>query len=375
MPKRAELIVRGILTTIYRNGLDLSDIQLMPDTVPFIRGFVAPNVDVNAFYPISNVGAITEEDIKEFLFEYINDAQATTLLQEKQLSFRMELRDTQNSILGAFRVTAYYQKEKISLALRILKTRIPTPEQLHLPPLVQSYIRNNNYGLVMITGSTGSGKTTTAVALLKDKLLHHKNHGVLHLVTIESPIEYEFLVKPTEGIVEQREVGIDTPSYPAATRDVVRINPNIIFVGEVRDPVTAENCLQMATTGHLVVTTFHASSVVEAIARFRSMLPVKEDVSMFSSSLIAVTNQHLNTFKGTTQSYVFPVVEALYNEESIRELIISDRLIEVKNYMRSSEKCLTAEKSEEYIRQLIDEMEEEELIRKPQPPPIPPTTT
>jgi len=174
MPKRAELIVRSILTTIYRNGLDLSDIQLMPDTVPFIRGFVSPNVDVNAFYPIANVGVITEEDIKEFLFEYINDTQAATLLQEKQLSFRMELRDTQNNILGAFRVTAYYQKEKISLALRILKTRIPTPEQLHLPPLVQSYIRNNNYGLVMITGSTGSGKTTTAVALLKDKLLHHK---------------------------------------------------------------------------------------------------------------------------------------------------------------------------------------------------------
>jgi len=95
----------------------------------------------------------------------------------------------------------------------------------------------------MITGSTGSGKTTTAVALLKDKLLHHKNHGVLHLVTIESPIEYEFLVKPTEGIVEQREVGIDTPSYPAATRDVVRINPNIIFVGEVRDPCYSRKLL------------------------------------------------------------------------------------------------------------------------------------
>lgn len=365
MPKRAELIVRSILKTVYQNNLELSDIQLMPGSIPYIRGFVAPNVDVNAFYPIANVGILEEEDLREFLFDYINDEQVRILLQDRQLSFRMELRNSNGELIGAFRTTAYYQREKISLALRILKTKIQTPEELHIPPVVTNYIRDSNYGLVMITGATGSGKTTTAVSLLKDKLLYHKNRGVLHLVTIESPIEYEIMVNHNEGIVEQREVGIDTPDYAAATRDIVRINPNIIFVGEVRDPVTAVNCLQMASTGHLVVTTFHASTVVEAIARFRSMLPTQEDVSMFSSSLVAVTNQRLSTFKGATTVSVYPVFESLYNRENIRELINTNRLIEINNYMRGDNKCLTQEKSVNYIRQLIDREEENELTRKP----------
>lgn len=384
-----EEVIRSIIIKAAETKADLSDIQLVPGKVPYIRGFLSKNFntvirpgssdttmpafDVNAFYPVMAIdGArvIEEKDISDFLFSYINDQQSQVLTQERQLSFRMELTKEDGSLLSAFRATAYYQRDKLSLALRILKTNILTPEQLHLHPLLYTNYIANNTGLVIISGPAGAGKTTTAVSLLKYKLLSYKKRGALHLITIESPVEYEISVGPEEGIVEQREVGIDTPDYPTATRDIVRINPNIIFVGEVRDSETAINCLQMATTGHLVLTTFHANSVKEVIARFRSFLKTGEDINMLTNSLVAVTNQRLYTFKTLNGLSVFPVIEAIKGNEATRKLILDNRIEEIPSYMNERNESISSTMSINYIKQLIDKEEEHELIRKPPNPPV-----
>lgn len=375
---KVEEIIKVIVKTLSETHADLSDIQLLPDSVPYIRGFISNKIDVNAFVPLSlnNNISIKEEELKDFLYSHISDVQSQLLTKERQISFRLEIKNEDGSTLAIFRATAYYQRDKLSLALRFLKTNILTPSELHVHPIVYTNYMKNNAGLIIVSGPVGSGKTTTAVSLLKDKLISSKNRGALHLVTIEAPVEYEINVAPDEGIVEQREVGVDTPDFFTATRDIVRINPNIIFVGEVRDPETAINCIQMATTGHLVLTTFHSDSVKDTIARFRSFLRTKEDISMFANALVAVTNQRLFTFKTLDGFKVFPIMETVKvaatsrGSDAIKPLIIEDRISEIPNYINIENESVTTDACLNYIKKLIDQEEQLEIVRKPPNPPV-----
>jgi twitching motility protein PilT len=168
--------------------------------------------------------------------------------------------------LPRFRVNGFRQRGSISFAFRVIPKEVPSFEQLRLPPGV-SRLAEEQRGLVLCTGSTGSGKTTTLATIID----HINRTRRLHIVTVEDPIE---ILHADRGcIVNQREVGLDTESFLAAIRRVLRQDPDVILIGELRDAETAETALKAAESGHLVFTTMHTIDAAETISRLIEFFP------------------------------------------------------------------------------------------------------
>jgi twitching motility protein PilT len=175
------------------------------------------------------------------------------------------------SIAGVsrFRVSVFRQRNTYGLVLRVVPFEIPALDSLNLPPAVQRFASARE-GLILVTGATGQGKSTTIASLLQRVNQTQR----LHLITIEDPIEFLFPVG--QSLVIQREVGQDTESFRQALRAAVRQDPDIIMVGELRDPETADTCLKAAETGHLVIATLHTADTVRSISRFVSLFASEE---------------------------------------------------------------------------------------------------
>jgi twitching motility protein PilU len=190
---------------------------------------------------------------------------------------------------GRFRLNCYRAMGAIGLVLRRVKTEVPTFEALDLPRLLGSLVMERQ-GLILVVGATGAGKSTTVAAMI-----HHRNeHGPGHIVTIEDPVE--FIHARKQSVVSQREVGIDTESYLIALQNALRQAPDVIFVGELRDKDTVAIALHSAETGHLVLSTLHATNATSAIERLLNFFPpeVRESVLMqISLMLRAVVAQRL----------------------------------------------------------------------------------
>jgi twitching motility protein PilT len=168
--------------------------------------------------------------------------------------------------LGRFRVNIFKQRGSLSLAARAVKTLIPTLQELNLPPSLKT-IPNYESGVVLVAGVTGSGKSTTLASLIQ--IINEKQ--ALHIVTLENPIEY--LYSDARSFVNQREIGIDLPDYANGLRHVLRQDPDVILVGEMRDAPTFEAALMAAETGHLVFGTVHSSSAAQTIGRVLDYFP------------------------------------------------------------------------------------------------------
>ena len=165
--------------------------------------------------------------------------------------------------IGRVRVNVFYQRGTIAMALRVINVKIPTPEELSLPPGVKEFAHLER-GLVLLTGATGSGKSTTIASLINEV-----NHNYAkHIITIEDPIEYIFTEQ--RCIISQREIGIDAVSFPMAMTAALREDPDVILLGEMREPKTIETALTAAETGHLVFSTLHAPATAETITRMIS---------------------------------------------------------------------------------------------------------
>lgn len=168
--------------------------------------------------------------------------------------------------VGRFRVHVYRQRGSPCLAVRIIPTRIPSLEELGLPPQVAELVRQP-HGLVLVTGPAGSGKSTTVAALID--LLNRERE--CHIVTLEDPIEY--LHRHGKALVNQREIGIDAPSFPEALQAALREDPDVIVIGEMRDPETVSTALTAAETGHLVLATLHTADAAQTVERIIDGLP------------------------------------------------------------------------------------------------------
>ena len=168
--------------------------------------------------------------------------------------------------VGRFRINAYRQRGEVSVAVRRVYSEIPTFEELRLPPVITQLVQEPR-GLVLVTGPTGTGKTTTIASMIGWINANRR----LHIVTIEDPIEV--VHDDLECVVEQREIGLDTDSYGTALRHVVRQDPDVIFIGEIRDLQTAEAAVQAAETGHLVISTLHTLDATETVNRIIDMYP------------------------------------------------------------------------------------------------------
>jgi twitching motility protein PilT len=268
-------IEAALLKVIETEG---SDLHLKVPSRPIIRRY-------GKLERIADSEPLRPEDTERTLFHMLTD-------EAKLEAFRVEREvDFSYSVPGfaRFRVNAFVQRGSISLVCRAIPFEIKSAEQLLLPPVI-SEIANEERGLILLTGTTGSGKSTTLAAMID----HINSLYAKHIVTIEDPVE--FLHRDKRSIINQREVGEDTASFARALRRVLRQDPDVILVGEMRDEETVRTALSAAETGHLVLSTIHTVDAAESVNRIIDFFPQAEQRqarAMLAGTLKAVVSQRL----------------------------------------------------------------------------------
>jgi len=254
------------------------------------------------------------EQVEEIVRHIIPKHLEARLEREKEVDFSYL-----HENLGRFRVNAFFQRGQLCLAMRHVKSHIPSLADLHLPEQLAK-IATADHGVIFVTGSTGSGKSSTLAAMLDQVNQHEK----CHVITLEDPIEYVFEDK--QSIIEQREVGLDTLSFERALVHVMRQDPDVIMIGEMRDSQSFMAALAAADTGHLVMTTLHTTTAYSAIGRVLDFFPAHERDQIrrqLSANLQAVICQRLVP---ASAGGVVPAVEIMINTPMVRKLIEENRL-------------------------------------------------
>jgi twitching motility protein PilT len=256
--------------------------------------------------------------------------------------------------LPRFRVNGFRQRGVISFAFRAIPDQIPGFEELHLPPGV-ARLADEQRGLVLVTGATGSGKTTTLAAMLD----HINRTRRQHIVTIEDPIE---VLHPDRScIVNQREVGLDTESFDQALRRVLRQDPDVILIGELRDAETAQVALQAAESGHLVFSTLHTLDAAETIGRMVEFFPPEKQpqvISILAGVLRGVISQRLLPRAGVGR---IPAVEVMVSNARIEELIRERRADEIPDAIAEGEFFQMQNFSQALIQLVLNDLVEREV--------------
>jgi len=240
--------------TVDRNASDLHIITGVPPTLR-IDGQLSS---------VPSEAVLTPEAINNYLKEVLSSEQLEKLMVNKELDFSFPFSDK-----ARFRVNAYTQKGSNALAFRKIPLQIPTIDSLGLPKILHSFTALRQ-GFVLITGPTGHGKSTTLAAMLNEI----NGSRSEHIVTIEDPIE--FILRPNKSIISQREMGGDTHSWQIALRSILREDPNVVLVGEMRDYETIAAALTIAETGHLVFATLHTNSAAQTIDRIVDVFPEEQ---------------------------------------------------------------------------------------------------
>ncbi len=281
-----------------------SDLHLKAGIIPVIRrhGVLRPLA--------ANLPPLSGEQI---------ESMALALMDELQRSQFREFREVDLSFgisgLGRFRVNVFQQRGTVRMVIRAIPVQVPSIDDLNLPQVIKK-IADNERGLVLVTGATGNGKSSTLAAMV-DEINRTKN---LHILTIEDPIE--FLIRDRKSIVTQREIGVDASTFSRALRAALRQDPDVILIGEMRDRETIEIALLAAETGHLVLSTMQTLNSVETINRAVAAFEVhqQDQVRMqLGAVLKAVISQRLARKKDG--SGFVPAVEILVNNPGIRQMI------------------------------------------------------
>ena len=257
--------------------------------------------------------------IGAFAKEMMSDEEWETFHRTKEMNKGLSIRD-----MGRFRVNVYFQRGEISMVIRYVKSNIKAPEALGLPEVLKDLVMKKE-GLFLFVGSTGAGKSTSMASLIQ----YRNQRETGHILTIEDPIEFTY--RHDKSIIGQREVGFDTHSYENAMREAMREAPDVIMIGEIRSTATVEAAMGFADTGHLVISTLHATSTVQALERITYLLPSdqKERVLMdLSLNLNAIIAQRL--IPGTDGGYAL-ATEVLVNTPFSAEVIRKGRMQELKD--------------------------------------------
>ncbi len=295
-----EFTLRGVLEVMVRRRA--SDLHLKVGRPPVLR--------IDGAMQDVNLPPLRPDDLKRVADQILSQPQRDTLAERKELDFAIGVQG-----LGRFRVAMFQQRSTLGLALRAIPVEVPTLEDLQLPPVLQQ-IALNPRGLVLVTGVTGSGKTTTLASIIR----YINETRAVNIVTIEDPIE--FLQRDVRAFISQREVGTDTPTFNDALRNVLRQDPDVILLGEIRDLTTMETVLKAANTGHLVFSTLHTIDASQTIGRIISFFPPhqhEETRGLLADSLRAVVSLRLipqNEGVGRV-----PAAEVMINTAAIAERI------------------------------------------------------
>jgi len=302
-------------TTIEKQA---SDLHIIPDYYPAIR------VNNELFY-VRSAGILTQENVEKLVISILNEEQKENLFANKEIDLGYEYESNR------FRTNIYFSKNKLAAAFRLIGHKIKTIEELNLPSQFHQ-LTDINQGLILITGPTGEGKSTTLAAIIDE--INHK--FAKHIITIEDPIEYVYPV--AKSIISQRELHQDTHSWNIALRSALREDPDVVLLGEMRDYETIQSALTIAETGHLVFSTLHTGSTSETINRVIDVFPANQQNqirSQLSSVLKAVIAQRL--IPSLDRSKRLPAVEILLNIPSVAAVIREGRTHILDNILETEE--------------------------------------
>ena len=294
-----------------------SDIHLKPESSVLVR--------VDGQLVVAEAPKPTESWLRGVLHGLLTEERRKEFAAQREIDFAFG-----DSALGRFRVNAYIQRGQVAVAVRLVKRTIRGFAELNLPPQPLAKLAMARRGIVILSGATGAGKSTTLAAMVE----HVNRAERRHIITLEDPIE--FLFEDRESIIEQREVGIDTESYETGLRRVLRQDPDVVVIGEMRDAESARAAMSAANIGRLVFATLHTSDAVQSIQRVLEFFPAGErDFArgLFARTLHGIVCQRLVR---SVQGPVMPATEILFNTPSIARLIEDQNLEKVRGAMELS---------------------------------------
>ena len=269
--------------------------------------------------------AVSNKDVKEILVAMIGPERFKTFEEKRDLDFSTAIDDGHR-----FRVNAHYQRDTIAISFRVIPNQIPSIDELHLPSIIKE-LADLPRGLVLVTGHTGSGKSTTLAATIG--LINTKYRK--RIITLEDPIEYALENKMS--MIEQREIGSDCPNFASGLKHVLRQDPDIIMVGEMRDLETTSSTITAAETGHLVFSTLHTINASQTVERIIDIYPANQQNqirTMLANTLQAVISQTL--FKRIDEPGMVPCTEILLCTSAVRNCIRENRIYEIPNIIETS---------------------------------------
>ncbi|GAB4296707.1 MAG: type IV pilus ATPase PilU [Thiohalomonadaceae bacterium] len=297
---------------VHKNGSDL-----------FITAGIPPSMKVNGQIAPVAKASLTPDQAKQIVYSIMNEEQRETFERTRECNFALS-----RSGIGRFRVNVFQQRNQVGMVLRKIETKIPTFDDLNLPPVLAE-IAMTKRGIVLFVGGTGSGKSTSLAAMVDYR--NKNSHG--HIITIEDPIEY---VHQHAGcIVTQREVGIDTNSFEDALVNTLRQAPDVILIGEIRHRETMEHAIAFAETGHLCLATLHANNANQAMDRIINFFPEDRRSQLLmdlSLNLKAVVAQRLIPRADGQGRRV--AVEVMLNTPLIADLILKGEVHNLKEQMK-----------------------------------------
>ncbi|HVS71199.1 MAG TPA: type IV pilus twitching motility protein PilT [Phycisphaerae bacterium] len=307
------------LNAILETAIDnkASDIHIIVGHQPMIR--------LHTQMTATEFPVVTAESSMAMLKDMLNEKRMEAFLEKRDADFSYELPSGTR-----FRVNAHFQRNSVAMAFRVITDKVRPLDQLGLPEIITrlTYLPR---GLVLVTGDTGSGKSTSLAAMID--AMNKRYHK--HIITLEDPIEY--ILHSNKCSIEQREVGSDVPSFGSGLKHVLRQDPDIILVGEMRDLETTSAAITAAETGHFVLSTLHTNNAAQTIERIIDIYPGEQQNqirSMLANTLQAVVCQVL--FKRIDQPGMVPGVEILICTPAVRNLIRENRIYEIQNVIETS---------------------------------------
>jgi len=294
-----------------------SDLHLVSGKPPLLRIF-------GVIMPIEGAKVLASDQVEQLVFSMLSDQEAKLFIEEKELDIAHQTPSGQR-----FRVNLHWEKQHAALAARTIPSVIPTMESLNLPPIVQK-MTDYPHGLVLVTGPTGSGKSTTLASMI-DRINHSES---CNIITLEDPIE--FLFAADKSVIRQRQLGQDFLDFGEGLKHILRQDPDVVMVGEMRDMDTIATTLTIAETGHLVFATLHTYSAAQTIDRIIDAFPPHQQNQVRSQLALTLRSVISQQLLPQPAGGRVAAREILINNPAVANLIRENKIPQIKNVLQTS---------------------------------------